>query len=212
VGFENGSVLRVTLRALNGAEEQVNTYHYDIEDPSWDANNVDPQALADRFRDDVVPAFKALYSDSWFVQPVIVTEEKDPQNPTATRRQWNSGSPVAGTYSPGADLLPHQMCVVVTNKSDHIGRRYTGRNFYGGALTETQQNNGVWGSGWTDLVQAVVDAIPKQPDLDVGYGWGSARYSVYSRTQRAANADPYLSEITSSLVRSSVHWLRRRTP
>lgn len=96
MGFENGKLLRVVVRATNGSRQEVNTFHYDLQDDVSQPAN-DPQQLADDFRDDVIPAFQPFYSSAWEFDPVYVVEEKDPQNPLAPRSSWNSGSSVPGT-------------------------------------------------------------------------------------------------------------------
>jgi hypothetical protein len=209
MGFENGKVVRVTLRASGLGEEQVNTFHYDLDDSGSIGSN-DPQTLADLFRDDVVPLWKAFFRTDWTIDPVVVTEEKDPQAPTAPRSEWTSGTAVAGTVGTGNDILPLGCCPIVTLKTAHIGRRFTGRMFVGGTWQEQNSDSGVVASGTVTVIQAFLDAIPVEPDLITGPADGSAKWSVYSRTQRGANLDPYLSAITNPILRSRFHFLRSR--
>jgi hypothetical protein len=210
VGFENGRLLRVTLEAQKAAEVQVNVLHYDIQDASFPSHDNDIQTLADTFRDDVISHQKALYDSSWTILPVVITEERDPQDPTAPRESWTSGTAGAGTNTTGGDRLPHGCCAVATAKSAHIGRRATGRVFIGGSWTEENQGSGNWLSGTLTLMAAYVNAFPKQPDLAEGASLASANLCVYSRTARALDQDPYAFFITSWIVRTPVHYLRRR--
>jgi hypothetical protein len=209
MGFENGKLVRVTLEAVAGAEHQVNTFHYDLIDATLQPAN-DPQSLADTFRDDVVPAFAQLYLAAWTIQPVVVVQEKDPLNPTAPRSEWTSGAPVAGTNTGTGDVLPHASCGIVSLLSANIGRRHRGRLFLGGSRHESEQNDGVWGAGTISGFQDFVDAVPVQPDIAELGSDSTANWCVYSRTQRAANLDPYASHITGNIVRSEVHFLRSR--
>lgn len=209
MGFDNGRVVRVTLKATQGSKLQVNTFHYDLEDNTLEPAN-DPQSLADAFRDDVVSHFKALYKNTWTIAPVVVMEEKDPQNPTAARNEWTSGSSGPGTLSTTGDALPHAMCAVASLTTDHIGRRFRGRLFLGGDATENWIDAGVWNTGTLALWQAFLDAIPRQPDIVSGESSSTAKWSVYSRTQRAQDLDPYLNAISGVGLSSRVHWLRSR--
>jgi hypothetical protein len=211
MGFENGRLVRVTLRATaTDGEEQVQTFHYDLVDSLVGANS--PQDLADRFRDDVIPNWKSLYSSAWSIQPVVVTEEKDPLHPLDPRSQWTSGTVVAGTkVISGSDLLPPHCAILVAWNTDLIGRRFRGRSWYGGSLLEGEQAAGSWTSGWITAMETVIDDIPLEPDIATGDPVGvSANLCVYSRTQRAASLDPYAAHITGHTTRTLVHTLRRR--
>jgi len=210
MGFENGKVCRVALRAHFADDQQVMTFHYDLDDGDIIDSDNGPQGLADVFRDDVLPHFKARYLSAWSIDPVVVTQEKDPQNPLAPRSQWTSGVAGPGTSSVSGQLLPRACCVLVQLKTGHIGRRFRGRNFLGGALTEDVQNDGQWSSGQVSSETTWMDFIPREPDIAFGGSGSSCKWSVYSRTQRAADLDPYLSAITSVVVKSDVHWLRSR--
>lgn len=215
MGFENGHLLRVTLKAVGaGGQEQVNTFHYDLIDATGGLENNNPQDLADRFRDDVRPLWQAQLPGDWTLDPVHVVDEFDPQNPTAARSAWDSGSPIAGTLSSGSDFLPPGCCPLATLRTDRIGRRFTGRIFLMGLYNEGSQNGGLWVSGFVSgVLQPMLDAIPVEPDIAGGGGLSdaSANWCVYSRTQRAANADPYASHITAPTLRSQVHFLRPRS-
>jgi hypothetical protein len=211
VGFENGHLLRVVLQAQVGADSQVMVLHYDLQNATA-GNDNDPQQLADDFRDDVVPAFAALYNSAWTIPPVLIEDEKDPLNPTDPRSSWSSGTTGAGTKTGTAtEQLPRACCAVATLKTDNIGRRHTGRIFLGGTTLEGDQNAGNWtGSGIVSLWDALLAAIPREPDIAAGVSDATAKWCVYSRTQRAANLDPYASAINAVVRRGPVHWLRSR--
>lgn len=213
MGFENGKLVRVVMRAVeNGTgDQQVNTFHYDLVDsaiPGEPAN--EPQSLADYFRDNVVSVFKAFYISSWTIQPVVVAQELDPQNPTAARSEWVSGTAGAGTRSAQTDYLPKAACGVVSLTTAHIGKRYRGRCFLGGSTSEADQSNGVWQSGISTLWNAYIAAIPRAPDIATGVSTSTADWGVYSRTNRAADIDPYISKIVSTTLRTQFRWLRSR--
>ena len=201
------------MRAVDNAsgDQQVNTLHYDLVDavPIGEADN-DPQALADFFRDNVVAPFKALYINTWTIQPVVVSEELDPQNPTAARSEWTSGTAGAGTRSAQTDYLPRAACAVASLVTNHIGKRYRGRIFLGGSTSEADQTGGVWQSGIITLWNAYLAAIPKQPDIATGVSSATAQWGVYSRTNRAADIDPYISPVISTPLRTQFRWLRSR--
>ena len=209
MGFENGKVVEVVLKATAGGDSQVNTFTYDLDDGGSIGSN-DPQTLADVFRDDVRDLWGSLYASSWTVEPVQVTEVKDPQDPTAPRSSWTSGTAQAGTGSGSGDVLPPNCQVLVALTTAHIGRRFRGRLWLGGTTHEADQATGSWVSGYLTGIQTILDAIPHEPDLILGPADGSAKWSVYSRTQRAANLDPYLSPITGVTKRTLVHMLRSR--
>lgn len=209
MGFENGKLVRVVLRATLGDRQEVNTLHYDlIDDPLQPAN--DPQQLADDFRDDVIPLFAGRYNARWTIQPVVVVEEKDPLNPNDPRQEWTSGAATPGTATTAGPFAPSAGVVVASNRTEHIGRRFRGRTFIGGDRNQIWMEGNTWVQGWVDGCQALMDAIPRQPDLGGGQSSSVAHWCVYSRTQRAANQDPYASKIVSSVCSSTIHWLRRR--
>lgn len=209
MGFENGHLLRVVLHAVNSnGVEHVNVLHYDLDNGSGTPN--DPQALADRFRDDVMPAYAALYGSSWQIQPIVVEDEKDPLHPTDARSGWTSGTVLAGTRSLSGEGLPIGLCGINTWLTDHIGRRFRGRMFLGGDLREGDQAEGVWGTSITALWDALLAAIPRQPDIAEGVTSAVANQCVYSRTQRAANLDPYASRVVGNIRRARAHYLRSR--
>jgi len=209
VGFENGHLLRVVLRATAGSEEQVNTFHYDLIDDVAEPAN-DPQALADRFRDDVRPHWIASMSSAWTFDPVHIVDEFDPIIPFATRSSWDSGAPAAGTKTLGSDLLPRNMVPVASLRTAHIGRRFRGRLWMMGSYTEGEQVDGAWTSGSLTSLQTVLDFVPFQPDIAGGISTSVANWCVYSRTMRAEAGHPYANKITSATVTPLLHSLRSR--
>jgi len=100
--------------------------------------------------------------------------------------------------------------MVVATKSTHIGRRFNGRLFFGGDWNEDDQNDGNWSAGTLTFAETIVAAIPRQPDISPPLSTATARWSVYSRTQRGANLDPYLSEIAATIKRPELFWHRKR--
>jgi hypothetical protein len=213
MGFENGKLVRVVVRAVDNAsgDQQVNTFHYDLVNSNifGEAAN-DPQALADFYRDNVLGPFKALYINTWTIQPVVVAEEKDPQNPLAARSEWVSGTAAAGTRAGQTDYLPRAACAVAALTTNHIGKRYRGRTFLGGSTSEADQTGGIWQSGILALWNAYLAAIPRQPDISTGNSTSTAIWGVYSRTNRAEDVDPYISPVQAATVRSQFRWLRSR--
>ena len=211
MGFTDGRLVRVSLEAVhNSGDTQVNTFHYDLVDNDVTGIANDPQALADRFRDDVIPHFKSIYDNNWTIQPVVVSDEKDPQNPGGPRQQWVSGSPIAGSYFSSGDLLPRACCTIAHVKSDHIGRRATGRLFVGGSPTEAAQAAGSWVGEWLGTIQPYIDNIPRAPDIAEGDVTSHAFWCVYSRTNRSQDVSPYSFGVVSAAYASKVHWLRSR--
>lgn len=209
MGFENGKLVRVVLRATVADDQMVTTLHYDLDDNN-DLQPNDPQSLADTFRDDVVPTFKALFNSAWSIQPVIVQEEFDPLNPTRPRSGWVSGAAVAGTRVDAAEQLPRAACQVTSLLTGLIGRRFRGRIFVPGSYYEDDQAGGVFNAALLTKVAAFTNSIPRQPDI-AGPGSDSvANWCVYSRTQRAANLDPYAAHVATTVARAGVYWLRSR--
>lgn len=210
VGFENGKLVRVVMRAVApSGNSEVNTFHYDLVDAfGFDPN--DPQLLADYFRDNVSPKFRALYDVGWTIQPVLVVEEKDPQNPLAPRSEWVSGSGGAGTRTVSGDALAPGHCGVNTFHTAHIGKRFRGRTFLGGTKSEADLIFRTWQTTLVTLWEQYINAIPVQPDIVAGISDSTAKLCVYSRTQRAQDLDPYASAVTGHTVSSALHWLRSR--
>jgi hypothetical protein len=195
----------------NTGDQQVMTLHYDLQVPTGQLAN-DPQSLANFFRDHVSPAAQGLFRPEWTINPVIVTDEKDPLNPTAPRQQWTAGVPLAGTRGTSTDLLPSGCCGLAKLNTDHIGRRFTGRVFIFGQLAEGDQSAGIINNGTLlTSMKGLMDAIPVQPDISPPGSTATANWCVYSRTQRAANLNPYAAHVTSYTLRNRVHFLRRRS-
>jgi hypothetical protein len=204
-------MLQVAVRAHAGSDTQVNTFHYDLVNAPGEPAN-EPQTLADRFRDDVMPKLQPLYQPAWTIGPVVVMDVKDPQNPDAPRQEWTSGSALLGTKTAASEFLPRACTVVATVKTDRVGRRATGRVFVGGDYDEADQNNGAWLTTtptWAD-VGAYLDAIPRAPDLATGPSQSHAFLCVYSRTNRAQGNSWYSSGVQTITRRTQVKWLRSR--
>jgi hypothetical protein len=214
VAFENGRLLRVALRAFSPdkGQEMVNTVHYNLDDGGIAEDN-DPQALADRIRDDVLPAFRVLYLPSWTIDPVVVTEEIDPLNPGASREQWTSGSSSQGTRSVSGDALPTACVLLHYWNTGLVGRSFRGRMFVGGSTVEADQSDGVWvAAQWAGSVQSYVNAWPLEPDIAPPASEASANLTVYSRTRRAQDLDPYAPNVIGNSRSLLVRWLRSRQP
>lgn len=208
MGFDNGKLVRVVLHAQVAALEWTTVLHYDLVDSPAGAN--DPQSLADAFRDDVIPTYKALFTPTITINPVLVEQEKDPQNPTSPRSSWTSGTDVVGTKTESTDELPLATTFLASLRTDTVGRRARGRIFIPGVWLEGEQSGGVWGSNAHTLAAAFTDSIPRQPDISPPLSDSTANWCVYSRTQRGADLDPYAPHITSVLLRNGVYWLRSR--
>lgn len=211
MGFENGKLLRVSMQAVHAnGQQHVNTMHYDCVDGIAGNAANDPQSLADFFRDNVVGPFKAMYTNGWTIKPVVVVQEKDPQNPTAARSEWTSGADVAGTRTSSGDDVAFAICAVAGLRTAHIGRRFRGRLFLGGSVQEGDINGELFNGSINGLRDAFVAAIPRQPDIASGVSTSVCNWVVYSRTQRAQDVDPYANAIVSVTNDRHVHWLRSR--
>ena len=212
MGFENDKLLRAVFRATLGGDQQVNVIHYNLDTnddvPGTESAN-DPQSLADKLRDDVLPKFKLLYHSSWQIQPVLVQQERDPLDPTAPRESWTSGTVSAGGIV-SVTAIARAMCVVASIKTKYVGRRYTGRMFIGGSLGEHEINGDVFENAALVRYQAFLDSIPKQPDISLGPSLATCDWCVFSRTQRAEGKDPYAADVRSAVASNKIHWLRSR--
>jgi hypothetical protein len=172
----------------------------------------DPQKLADAFRDAVVPKIRLCYSSLWNVLPVVAMQPIDPQDLTAPRHEWTSGTTVAGQYPASGDYLPRACVAVATVNTELVGRRARGRLFLGGGMTEADQANGVWTTLALGRWQAWLDAIPHQPDLTSEVStFTVADWCIYSRTNRIADTGTYASKVINSVLHTQVHWLRSRS-
>lgn len=210
LGFENGSVFAARVMiANNEGHTFVNVLHYDSN------NHGDPQvnsgqSLADRLRDALTPVLATFIRASWSVQPIVVSEAKDPQNPLNPRSQWVSGVATSGTRSSGADELPWQNCFLCTLRTPHIGKRFRGRMFLPWPLQEGDQADGNIIAGSITAAETYLAAIPRVPDVAGPGSLATCTWGVYSRTQREQNADPYINAVTSHTIHPEVHVLRSR--
>lgn len=216
MGFSDGFLARVSFAAVNASTGNtvVNTIHYDDHDATlpWPEKSGTMQALADRLRDTVLTPYKAMFTNAWQIQPVVVTEEIDPLNPDAPRDQVSSGTAGVGTLATVPQLLPIECCAVVQLRTANIGRSFRGRMFLPPGWSEGDQDNGVWAAGSLYLIraQALVSAIPLAPDLVSGASSTSCHWTVYSRTRRARDLNPYANNVTSATLTPKVRFLRSR--
>lgn len=214
MAWENGTVFRAAVKALHKAsnDAQVNTVHYDV--VTGPADEPNGQLFADHLRDTVLPAMRSLYTSAWAIEPAVVMEEKDPQNPNAAREEWVSGLGADGTRITAGELLPRATCVVATMKTNHIGRRHTGRMFIGSSFDESDQSDGVWltGTGHWDALTVYVNSWPTSLTLGSGDFQSVLRMGIFSRTQRADGLPDYISPVVSFERKTKVHWLRSREP
>jgi len=209
MGFENGSVFRVVFKASKTGRDEVNVFHYDADDGISGGSN-SGQSLANAVANDALSWFRGLYDNSWLCSPVEVTEELDPQNPHAPRGQWVGGVEETGIGPTPTAPLATGHCVVFGLATAHIGRRYRGRVFVGGSPGEIDINGNNWEGTWLTKAAEYVSALPKQPDVAGGITDATCKLSVYSKAQRAALLDPYLSAVTNIETRTAVHWRRSR--
>lgn len=212
MGFENGHLARVVLSAQNGRDQVVNVLHYNLE-----GDVVDPpaslQTLADRVKDDVIAAYRTLFPTGWTINPVVATDELDPQNPHAVRDSAQAGTSLTGTGGTisAGDQAPYEECVVASLLTGHVGRRYRGRLFLPPIFDESKTDGGQLSTLYVSQYQSFIDDIPKEPDLATGVHPGSrATWCVYSRRNREQNIDPYASPIIDAIVRPRLRWLRSR--
>lgn len=201
-------ILRVVLRATRGSDQQVNTLHYRFNDNTGGAN--DPQSLADTIRAATFGPHKLLYRPDWTIQPVEVTEELDPLDPTAPRSGWLSGASGAGERGADSDYLPSACVLIASLASDLIGRRFRGRMFIGGSWGESDQDTGNWTPTAVARAKALTDAIPRQPDVSPAGSTSTANWCVYSRVARGSGATVYAADVQAVTLRTPVHWLRSR--
>jgi hypothetical protein len=211
MGFENGSLARVVLRAELASNSITTVLHYDLQHALLEpAPSL--QALADRIRDDVIPAWRACIIPDWTIQPVEVIDELDPLHPDANRTSVTSGSPQAGLRlaAPSAEIVPIEMCGMATLHTGRIGRSFRGRIFMPPLWSDNSMSDGVLSGAQFVNYQGLVASIPLEPDIVTGGGTGTANLCVYSRTRRALNHDPYAQHVTSISLANTVRWLRSR--
>lgn len=212
MGFENGHLARVALVATIPGNEVVNTLHYDlvgdIADPAPTL-----QSLADRIADDCLDAYASLFPDGWLIHPVTVVDEIDPRNPGATRDGAIGGSsqPGSGATPSSDNMTPLELCAVATLRTAHIGRRFRGRMFMPPIFSEIYTVDGQLGGARRIAYQSFLNTIPHEPDLVTGvHPLVSAKWVVYSRTQRIQDRDPYATPISDVRLNDKLHWLRSR--
>jgi hypothetical protein len=214
MAFESGWLARVTFRATRGADEVVNTLHYDNDDSST-VFSTSMQELADRLRDDLMDGYRFFFPTDWTIEPVVVTQEKDPQDPDAAREQVTAGPGGAGTgtWTATGDQLPIEMCAMGSERTAKIGRSFRGRIFLPPGWVEGQLTTpGVWldGATYFEHCEDWLGSIPLEPDLVTGPSGARCRLCVYSRTRRARDQDPYAEAVTSITLANTVRWLRSR--
>lgn len=211
MGFENGRVVAVVLTALKTGTQntQVTRFVYDLDDSLIDIDN-DPQLLADAFSTSVMGPYKALFSNAWGCGSPVVEEVIDPLNKERPRASWLGTGGGVGTLVTATDLLPQAVCGLAALKTGFRGRRFNGRIFIPGVYSEGDQAAGVFGGGTVARMQAFLDAIPRTPDITSGPSAATAKWSVFSRTQRGSNLDPYLMPVSQAIATARVRWLRSR--
>lgn len=211
MGFENGHLARVVFEANNGPAEVINTLHYDLVGNTLD-DAASLQDLADRLADDLLALWKALFDPAWTIEPVLVTDELDPLNPSAPRSGASGGSAGPGTGSDfgSSTRLPNPLCALASIRTGLLGRSFRGRMFLPPVWNESNTVDGQVGGARLVTYRAFTNAIPKEPDIIVGPSTATAEWVVYSPTRRALDLDPYATPVDSITVGTKLHWLRSR--
>lgn len=219
VAFGDGDVFEVRLRTTSASQEFVNVIHYDWSAGGGVGDSLDDvgQALADAVRDAVSTTYRALWNNGHVIDPVTVTQAKDPVNPDRTRSTWSAAfSTSSGTKTITGDNAPTALARVYSLRTPHIGRSFRGRMFVSGYINEADigASINIWNAASAGnhayLADAFVLSIPREPDVVFGPSTDSCRWVVYSRTRRAAELDDYTNPVTATLARAPIFWLRSR--
>lgn len=211
-------LVRAILPASGEGQEMVTVLHYNFEEgpePSTELTAADLQLLADRLRDDLTVVRQALLPPSWSVLPVEVVQALDPLNPSAPRLARTSGTPASGTRSyTGGTRMPVAAHLVAQVLTENVGRRHRGRIHIPQILHEADVDGDFATAGTTSVTAAqnFLNAIPLEPDLGIDYPPHVVNLTVYSRTARAQDQDPYAPDVTGFSLDRQVRWLRSRQP
>lgn len=219
MAFDNGDVFRVTLRATTSTQEFVNVLHYNWNAEGGVGDSLDDvgQALADAVRDAVATTYRALWDPARVLDPVVVTQALDPQDPTRVRSSWVAAFTTStGTKAVAGEASPSAFARVYSLTTGHVGRSFRGRMFVSGYINEADV--GVIANQWNvaaagnhaKIADDFVLSIPREPDVVLGPSTDSCRWCVYSRTRRAADLGDYASPIVGTLARPNIYWLRSR--
>lgn len=153
----------------------------------FDVNDL--QALATQVKTSLVDNLVDRLALTTSIYSVVATDERTQDGAIRT------GVYTGGTGDQTGDILPLNLALVVTLRTDLRGRAYRGRTYLSGYV-EAQMTNGVWN---TPEAIAAVDALTAMKDdtLALGWVWG-VRSGILNGVER-----PFaiVTEITSLAVR-----------
>lgn len=121
----------------------------------------------------------------------------------------NTSPPVSGEYTTGFPVtgaaafeeMPHQVAMVVSQKTAYAGRSYRGRHYLP-AMCETGSTTGLWISTLTNAYQTYYDDLVAA----LGAGGANADYQWVVWSDKLNVATP----VTACIVRSNPGIIRRR--
>lgn len=211
MSFDSGWLVRATLSATGAGQQVVNTLHYNGDEGTLGASPAASiQALADRLRDDLMVKYRAMFPSYWTINPIVCTEERDPQNPSDPREQRSAGPGGAGSITYSGDLVPMAICAVAQARTHSVGRSFRGRLFLPPIWAEQYMSGDETTGAWNSIATNFLNAIPLAPDIVFGPSTVSVKNVVYSRTRRGRDENPYATDVTSYVLSGRLHWLRSR--
>lgn len=116
--------LKAEMKYTIQGEVMVNIYHFRSEVAILAVNM---NALAEILRDAWIGNIQALQGADVSLQEIVVTDVSEEDGLQIT---FADALPDAGTAT--GELLPFNVAIVVTNRTDFIGRSRRGRTYYGG--------------------------------------------------------------------------------
>jgi hypothetical protein len=120
---------------------------------------------------------------------------------------------LAGTAGAGDGLVPREMTLTLSLRSDHTSRRAQGRLELPTRLSSNDlASGGAWyvSSSWWASVATFADALLAGHDVGTLGVNGHMSTRIYSRAQHREGLDPKTYDINSYLRQPRPRWLRRR--
>lgn len=212
-------LFRVNYVSRRGTVDIVNTLHVKTKDANWimGDNSDDPSAVIDEVDSALTATYRTLLDTSSVLDRITATQVPDPNNPTQVPAAAEKAKNLAGLRTLADENLPHELCGLLSLKSDKSGRYARGRMF----LPPVEATNALSGESflttsnyWTNMGNLAAKIQGANfSDSSWSNLWNTTwtgRIVVYSRTRHMQNISPFTFNVKLVIPREHPSWLRSR--
>lgn len=215
MALDSGDILRVSFESTDASGRLfVNTLHYRIEgDSAFPTHEPEIPSVLSKLSEHLTTEYRGCLDTGRTLNTIRGRTEVETWNGEVARvGEVTVG--LAGLLSHGDGTVPDPACGVIDLRSGVASRSGRGWIMVPGSRASTALSSlGKWAVGGTyvnamNALAAVLD--DKVQETFGGVNSWHATPVIYSRTRRKAALEPFYFPVASCLVRTDVHWLRRR--